>query len=259
MTPAQYLPVMLKAFGAIEPAIQEDLALLMVTWLKRRDDIPHLKDMVEEGRFDAASGTTARQWLDHAGEPINLTPQTAAEQFYAAAEGVDKLGSQGLLYVAWYGNRLRSRVRGCYFLIDYNPPWEGAIKDILWYNWRDPEGDQQKFLDVWAEGVLTWTELDPVEAKRRFIGHALVNLVTGISLHRDFIVSRDEILARILGLPDGPVTPPFSAEDFDGLMGLAQSSEQISRFEQTVGRRVRMDNGTEVFVSASVANGAEDW
>jgi hypothetical protein len=139
VAPAQYLPILLRAFGALEPAVQEDLAPLLVTWLKRRDDIAELKAMLEDGRFDATSSVIARQWLDRAGEMVNLTPQAAAEQFYTASEGADKLGSQGILYIAWYANRQRSRVRGCYFLIDYNPPWEGSIKDIMWYNWRDPE------------------------------------------------------------------------------------------------------------------------
>jgi len=259
LAPAQYLPVMLKALSAMEPAIQEDIASVLVTWLRRRDDISHLKAMLEDGLFDAASTAMAQQLLDRAGEVVNLTAQVTVEQFYAAAEGVDQFGSQGMFYVAWRADGKRSRVRGCYFLVDYNPPWEGALKDIMWYTWRDPEGDQRKFLGTWTGRVAAWTELDAVEAKRRFIGHALVNRATGISLHSDIIASRDEILAHILGLPDGPDTPLFSAGDFDSLAALAQSSEQISRFEHTVGRRVRMEDGKEVFVHAGVANNPEDW
>jgi hypothetical protein len=58
----------------------------------------------------------------------------------------------------------------------------------------------------------------------------------------------------VLSLPDAPDTPAFSTDDFHALSEAGQSAETLSRFEQTVGRRVLMEDGKELFIDASIAN-----
>ena len=65
---------------------------------------------------------------------------------------------------------------------------------------------------------------------------------------RDLIRAPDLFLEYVLSLPDMPETPPFTTEDFDQLARTGKSPESISHVEQTVGRRVRLEDGTEVIV-----------
>ena len=59
---------------------------------------------------------------------------------------------------------------------------------------------------------------------------------------------RDVLVRHLFTLPDGPETPPFTIEDFDELAREGKSAESLMMYEQTVGRRVRMEDGKEIVV-----------
>ena len=58
----------------------------------------------------------------------------------------------------------------------------------------------------------------------------------------------------MLSLPDEPDTPAFTVDDFNFLARNGKLPEKIIQFEQTVGRRVRMEDGKEILVM-----GGPDW
>lgn len=59
---------------------------------------------------------------------------------------------------------------------------------------------------------------------------------------------RDLFAMHLLALPDAPDTPAFTLDDFDQLAQVGQSAEAITHMEQTVGRRVRLEDGQEILV-----------
>jgi hypothetical protein len=100
-------------------------------------------------------------------------------------------------------------------------------------------------------------ELEPVSAERAktVIMTALnCSRAAKLRLPRDLIAARDEFIRYVLSLPDGPDTPAFVADDFDFLARTGKRPEEVMHFEQTVGRRVRMEDGKELLVM-----GGPDW
>jgi hypothetical protein len=64
-------------------------------------------------------------------------------------------------------------------------------------------------------------------------------------------------LECVLSLADTPETPSFTAQDFDKLCRTGESPEAISHFEQTVGRRVRTEDGQEIVILGDPFE--DDW
>ena len=94
--------------------------------------------------------------------------------------------------------------------------------------------------------------LDAVETKEHILRHLLINRREKIRLPRDLMISRKTFVENVLTLPDGPRTPQFTKQDFDELSRTGKSPESISRYEQTVGRMVRLPDGKEVLIGADV-------
>jgi hypothetical protein len=72
------------------------------------------------------------------------------------------------------------------------------------------------------------------------------------------IRARDAFERVVLLLPDVPDTPAFTMEDFDFLAHHGERPEGIMHFEQTVGRRVRLDDGEEILIIGTDWED-EDW
>jgi hypothetical protein len=73
------------------------------------------------------------------------------------------------------------------------------------------------------------------------------------------ISHREYFLRYILTLPNTPETPTFTHEDFNALIHADRTPESIMAFEQNVGRRVRMDDGEEVFVMGDPFDEGDEW
>jgi hypothetical protein len=118
-------------------------------------------------------------------------------------------------------------------------------------------GRASEVLDARASGRPVWRKqggtdrgmpLQPISdaaAKRDLLACLVANWREGIRLPRDLIVNHRLFVEHILSLPDTPDTPPFTAEDFDALSRTGETAEFIRRFEQQVGRRVRLKDGQE--------------
>ena len=247
--PEQYVPVLLRATANAESNIREGLSALVPNWLAQRNQIGVLGAQVDRGMFGGDELQLGLTWLRNVGVDVTPLLPDAASRFFDAYYGADDLGSQGLLLMFWYVNRHRERVTGFNFLIDFNPPWEGAVKDIMQFPQRRPADALREFVGRWKNQHIELKQIDATEAKRRAIEILEQNRKQQIRLPRDLVAIRDLVVEQVLPLPDGPNTSPFTAADFDALCRQGESADQIARFEQTVGRRVRLEDGQEIFVA----------
>ncbi len=151
---------------------------------------------------------------------------------------------QGVVQVYWYTDRRQLRVRGLTFLIDYNPPWEGAVKDIAVLPARAPE----EAIARSVKGFLALQEIEAAEAKRRILMALKANREQGMRLPRDLIAVRGLFLEHVLTLPDTEDTPRFTAADFDELARTGRSAEALVLDERLHGGRTRLPDGSEVTI-----------
>jgi len=251
--PLDFLPVMLKAYTAAPLAARESLDQTIPAWLEANGYEDDLQTILERHLLDPEETRTAVAWLQATGiDASSLAKET--NTFYRAFIGGDDRGSQGVYIFFWYANRRRNRVKGINLLIDYNPPWDGAVKDVVLFPQRSPEDAIREFVDIWPSQGIELEELNPVKAKETVIELFMANREAGVRLHRDLAALRSEFARHIFSLPDGPDTPPFTLADFDELAREGKRPEEIMHFEQTVGRRVRLPDGKELVVM----RGAED-
>lgn len=246
--PTDYLPVLVKSTVNATPAVQTRMTQLVADWVARTDDMAILEMLVERGVFTADDLKIVQTWLHHAGIDALTVVKRQSADFFDAYYGVDDLGSQGLLIILWYSNRQHTRVAGLNFLVDFNPPWEGAFKDIMRFPQRSPQDAIRQYVDMWRGQRIELEQIDALAAKQQAIALLELNRARNLRLPRDLIAMRDQIVQHVLGLPDGSNTPTFSVADFDELCQTGQPPENIRHFEQTVGRRVRLEDGKELFV-----------
>ncbi len=158
------------------------------------------------------------------------------------------------MVILWYSNPQRNRARGMEFLIDHNPPWNGAIKDVMLFPNKPPEMLVERYVDIWTERGQAMTPIDAGAVKRKLVIALKQNAAAKVRLPADLVLLREQFFSHVLSLPDAPNTPTFTIDDVDALSESGQSAESLARFEQTVGRRIRMEDGKELFVDASIAN-----
>jgi hypothetical protein len=245
-----YLPVVLKSVNDAEPATHEQLTHLLPAWLQQMAAVDDLVSLVEHGTLQPQESLLAANLVQACGVKIAPVEAGPEHHFHSAYYGADELGSQGFLIILWYANRQKSRLRGLNFLIDFNPPWDGAVKDVTILPQRSPDDMLTQFVDIWRsrEVYIAIDKLDAVATKQRMIEALACNRAQTIRLPRDLVAIRDLFLHHVLALPDDPNTPPFTLEDFDTLAQTGAAAEALMRVEKTVGRRVRMEDGRELLV-----------
>lgn len=246
--PALFLPIMLRAYSAAPTAAQARLDEVVPVWLQDRQYGGVLEELVARGDIAIEHQQQAMDWLTAAGGDTGKLAALAEWTHFFRADftGDD---SQAALLLLWYTTRQQQRVQGFNFLIDYNPPWEGSVKDIIAYPQRSPKAAVAEFVDTWRARMHTSAEqIDAAEAKQTILDALICNREAAIRLPQDLITSRDLFVRYVLTLPDGPDTPAFTAEDFDALCQNGERPERLMHFEQTVGRRVRMGDGKEILV-----------
>ncbi|MCX7680931.1 MAG: hypothetical protein N2508_03010 [Anaerolineae bacterium] len=254
---ADFLPVFLSACQTAPSTVQKRLDEVVPVWLKVQSHLPALLELVQKHRLSGMELERALAWLKAAGINIAYVEKTREPSaFYTAYMYADK--SQGIILLFWYSDRKHTKVQGMGFLVDYNPPWEGSIKDIVVYPQRTPEQARREFVNFWAEQYPLNT-LSPAEAKLEILSCLECNRREGIRLPRDLVRAKDLFFKHILTLPDTPDTPGFTPEDFALLSRSGQSAEAIMEFEQTVGRRVRLDDGKEILVMSPPDDWADEW
>lgn len=241
LAPEKFLPALLAATAAAPQETQEQLGDALQRWLEQRGYTIALRQVAQRGALDSEQRQLALAWLASAGGDLALSIEPD-DSFYAAYYVGNE--AQGTIMFFWYDSPRRNRASGLGLLLDYEPPWEGAVKDAIPYPRRDPEALIQRFVGMWAEQGLLPEQLTASVAKRRALEALEQNRHQNIGLHRDLIAARDQFVRHILSLPDEQGTPAFSAEDFDYLAHNGRKPEILNRQEKQFGYQVRQADGS---------------
>jgi len=250
--PGFLLQTLLHARLAAPAAARARLDAAVPEWLQERGHTTALSTMVAGQTLSGELRQQALAWLRGAGADTQALALSSQDLFYQAHYYGD--ASQAIVTLVGYTDAKKRRAQGMAFLIDYNPPWEGAVKDVFLKSHRKPQDLVQKFLDTWARGGMALKPIGAGQVKTRILTALNCNRSAGIRLPRDLIAIRESFVRYVLPLPDQPDTPAFSVNDFDRLSRQGQRPEEIMHFEQTVGRRVRMQDGKELLIM-----GGPDW
>ena len=253
--PAVSLPTIVSAAMHAPEAAQARLDELMPDWLTERDHLATLSDLVARESLDDQQQQRALVWLSAAGADTgDLVAEIEGwDPFYAAFTAGDEM--QASLMIFWYTNRRQQRVHGLGLLLDFQPPWDGAVKNAMRYPQRAPEVALEQFVRFWDRRGAPAQALTAVEAKRRALEALAHNRESNIRLHADLVAARDLFVRYLLKLPDGPDTPHVTEADFDVLSSHGERAEALQQQEQRFGYRTRMPDGREI----RIIRGPDDW
>jgi hypothetical protein len=247
LDPIKTLPILFKAIVNAPEEAQARLDDVMPSWLMEHSYGDNILTLIERHRLSPEEQEIVGTWLEDTDAALpDLKEYQQRSLFYEAYTYSNF--SQGLIIVLWHTDHRRRRVQGFNFLLDYNPPWEGAIKDSLLFPPLSERRIQREHIESWAEKGADLEPLNAAEAKEKILNHLMINRQEGIRLPRDLIRARHYFIQHVLSLPDSPNTPTFRAEDFDTLSRVGKTPESIMHLEQTMGRRVRMADGEESII-----------
>jgi len=255
INPATFLPTLIAALSDAPAEAQARLNELLPKWLQERGDLAPLRDLIARHALDDEKRQHAVAWLANAGDDTGeiVAEIEAWDPFYGAYYAGNP--SQASLMFFWYTSRRQHRVHGLSLLLDFEPPWDGAVKDAMRYPQRAPEAALVGFVHFWRQRGEPAEQLPATEAKRRALDALAHNRTSNIRLHPDLVAARDLFVGNLLALPDGPDTPRFTAADFDFLASHGEHPEALRRQEQLFGYRARTSDGKEI----RIIRGPEDW
>ncbi len=259
LKPETMVGVVLSVFAAAPPERQAALERWLPEWLARQNTLGTLEALAGKGQLPAALQPIALRWLAATGQAVatpSASTASTASTFHSAYALDDEY--QAAVCVLWYSNLHRDRVRGFQFLIDYNPPWEGAIKELMALPSKPPQTLIRRFVAPIRGNGKSMAPVSGPEAKRKLLRALKANRAENIRLPAELSRVRDQFFEHIVSLPDLRDTPRITPDQFDALGRTGQSVEALRHFEQTVGRRFRLDNGQEAFMDASLINWALD-
>lgn len=120
---------MLAAYlNALQQA-QNYLDQVFARWLREREYANILAELIQEQTLAGRMDELARTWFEACGESVgDLDIPDPVELFYRAYYLESEW--QASLSMMWYVNARRIKIRGLAFLIDFNPPWDGALKEL---------------------------------------------------------------------------------------------------------------------------------
>jgi hypothetical protein len=243
--PASFLPIVIASFADAPAETQASLGELVPGWLSERGHLAPLRELLERHALDGDKRQLALAWLASAGaDAADLAQDDAWDSFYDSYTAGNPM--QASLMIFFYTNRRRNRVHGLSLLLDFEPPWDGAVKDAMRYPQRAPDDAIEEFVRFWDRRGEDPQRLTAVEAKRRAIEALEHNRQSNIRLHPDLLTARDLFVRDVLALPDGPDTPPFSAADFDYLAANGRHPEALRRNERMFGYEARLPDGQKI-------------
>ncbi|MDQ4078609.1 MAG: hypothetical protein M3220_20505 [Chloroflexota bacterium] len=239
------LSTMLRAFSEAPSTVQGCLREPLPTWLQRRGHLDTLQEMVADLTLEPELQEVALAWLAAAGVEVERIEVAEPEDLYYDAYVFDN-GAQAHLALLWYTDARRKRVSGLGFLIDLNPPWEGAIKDAMRYPVRSPQGIVSFISGADSPFGLEMVPISRDEAIERLLEALDANRSEGIRLHRDLISHRRYFAEHVLPILNEVEPGSFSMEDFDELSRTGESPVELNRQERMFGYRTRLEDGTEI-------------
>jgi hypothetical protein len=262
VAPDFLVKTMLRAYLAAPERARARLDGVLPGWLREHGYLAVLRERIADGSLSADLRPQALAWLEASGvdtESLDSAPDLFFQAYYYDDAAVVGEKSQAYVAVFWYTNPKKKRAQGIAFLLDYNPPWDGSVKDVFVAPRRPPQRLLSDFLDVWTDGGMDPESVSAERAKTVILTALNCNRAAKIRLPRDLIGQREAVARHVLSLPDAPDTPTFTLDDFDFLVRTGKRPEQAMHFERTVGRRVRLEDGKEVLVMGGPDWEDEDW
>lgn len=254
IAPDMLLQTMLRAYAAASGPARARLDRIVPGWLLKRGHMDTLRELAVAQSLGPGSRLLGLDWLRATGtdtKSLESIPSLFLDAYYADDEVPPNGALQAFVIVLWYTSPKKRRAQGMAFLLDNSPPWDGSVKDILVTQRRAPKKLLTGILD---DRRHTGAELHSITAERAktvIITALNCNRAADLRLPRDLIAQRDMFVRQVMSLPDAPETPAFAEDDFDFLARHGQGPEEIVEVEVTVGRRVRLADGTEMIVMDS--------
>jgi len=241
-----FLRTMLRAYQEAPAPAQARLAQVLPGWLRDNGYLPELARIVSEGSLDEARRNLALSWLQATGADTSALAVRQEDTFYGACYGGNEF--QAVLIVLWYKDRRRSRVQGMSFLLDFNPPWEGAVKDVAALPQRDAQLAVRALTEFWASRGTKLQTMLAEEAASKLVQALAHNQEESIRLPADLILRRDAFQRHVLPLLSRANGPAFTLDDFDRLSRTGRRPEGIMHAEKILGGRTRLPDGQEILI-----------
>ncbi len=246
-----FVATALRAYEAASKAAQAKLDEVLPGWLAENGHAETLHGMMAAQSLAPGLHRLALTWLEAADvdtDGLEAQPSLFMEAYYLDDEEGWGAPSQAQATVFWYTDYKKNQARGFSFLLDYNPPWDGSVKDVYIVPQRSPKSLIAGFKKVWDDSLVPLELVSPERIKTVILKALHCNREAEIRLPRDLINARSLFEDHVLSLPDGPDTPTFTMGDFDILAQQGKAPAQLMHIEQTMGRRVRGEDGEEVVI-----------
>jgi hypothetical protein len=262
IAPDVLVRTMLQVYLSTSATARTRLGSVLPRWLNQHSHISVLQEMTANLSLGNALRPTALAWMEAVGvdtKQFERLPDLFIKAYYYDDAAIHGEKSQAAITVFWHTSPRRKRAQSIGLLLDYNPPWDGSVKDALVTSPRSPKRLLRDVLAVWRQGDMEPESISAERAKTIMLTALNCNRSAGIRLPRDLIAARDVFERYVLALAGAPDTPSFTMDGFDFLSHNGQRPEEIVRFERTVGRRVRVEDGKEMVVMGSPDWGTEEW
>lgn len=240
-----FLPTIISAYVSVPSPLKSWLDYVLPEWLAQKEYIEELELMVQEQKLNPEQQGIALEWLQNLGRDVAILDiPTAEDLFYKAYYHGNQF--QGTIILLWYISPKRSMIQGANYLLDYNPPWNGAVKDGFFFPKKTTEKLETEILSRHRNVGMILKDISAAEAKDITINALVANYNAGIRLHRDAALTRDGFEKHILPLTGLPETPDYSLDDFDYICDNGKRAETLQSNEKNFGYRTRTDSGEEV-------------
>lgn len=256
LKPESFLPLLVGAFASAPASQRDRLDEPLATWLRDRGMLTALRDLEARRLSDEDERAIARAWLGAGGvspaseQSSDIQP---AELVIAAYEVGD--ANQASVTLFWHEDGRRRRVRAASFLIDFQPPWEGALKDLAYFSFRDFARAHAEYFASWREAGLEQRAIAVTEATRQIWACLGQSKARVIRLPADFIPVKSELMPFLRSLPTDPDVATLSPDEITLLAAVGRRPEDLRRDEQRFGYQRRMADGSIV----RIITPPDDW
>lgn len=243
LKPASFLPILVGTFADSPAADRAQLDAAVGAWLREQGHLAPLRDLEARQTFEGAAREAARAWLETGG--IQLAPDTPVEQLdrlLAAYQVGDSYQASYSLF--WLDDPRRKRVRMASLLVDFQPPWEGAVKDIAYHTFRDFTTATDEYFALWRRTGMPPRPIDAAEASRLIWTALGKNYAEQIRLPADLLAEFETVMPMLYALPAVPEAPPLGEQELLAVTTHGRSPEGLRTEERFFGYQTRLDDGS---------------
>jgi hypothetical protein len=249
LKPASFLPLLAGAYADVQETGRAALDAPIREWLQTQGLLAQLRDLEERQAIPGAGQPIARAWLEASGITPAPLPSDAdlADLLIAAYEVANPIQASTVIF--WHADGRRRQVRSLTCLIDYEPPWEGALKDVAHHEARDFDKALGSYQRLWREHGLEAERVGLPAAAQRVWAALRQSRAQQIRLPIDFSTRFGDVVPLLLALPLPPNTPTLTLEELGDLALNGRSPEDLWDEEKAIGYQMRMDDGSIVRIT----------